>query len=53
MGVGVGVGVGVGAGAEIFPEQEPEKSKMTGSGNPALLVGRILIQTTEHDINAA
>ena len=27
----------LGAGAEICPEPEPEKSKMTGSGNPAFL----------------
>ena len=32
--VGVGVGVGVGARVEICPE--PEKSKMTGSGNPVI-----------------
>ena len=40
VGVGVGVGarvgarVGAGAGVEICPE--PEKSKMTGSGNPVM-----------------
>ena len=27
----------LGAGAEICPEPEPEKSKMTGSGNPDLI----------------
>ena len=35
------LGAGAGAGAEICPE--PEKSKMTGSGNPASVVFLSLI----------